>query len=385
MTDDGSALSIVNGRLLDHQGITEANLILREGRIEKINPASVPREVKRIDAQGKYVCPGFIDLQVNGCAGVDFGKLSGSDYRSAANFLSSRGVTSFLGTLITQPPIRMREAMNALREADLPNLLGFHLEGPFISESKRGAHNPEHILKPSAEKLNLLIEGFAPEVKLLTLAPELEGAREVIDRALERGITVSAGHTDASFEEALQAVRNGVSSFTHLYNGMKAFHHRRPGTVGAALESEAYACLIADGIHLHPAAIRLALRSKSPKKICLCSDSIAAAGMEERAYTLGDQRITLREGEARLADGTLAGSVLTMDQAVGNYLEFTDLSLPEAVAAATWNPAKILGIADRKGSIEEGKDADLTILDRDLNVEYTIVDGEVLYPDESSN
>ncbi len=301
------------------------------------------------------------------------------------SFHASHGTTALLPTTVTATPEKIRETIGKVGKAVGRAVLGVHIEGPFISEKRKGAHNACYIVDPSVEEFNELVKGYEGFIKIVTLAPELPGAEALIARIKGIGAVPSLGHSDATFEETLQALERGVALFTHVFNAMRGFHHREPGAVGAALESEAIVELIADGIHVHPAVIKLLLKAKGIEKICLVTDSISATGLEDGEYGLGGLKIYVQDGIARLNDGTLAGSTLTMNRAVKNFMEFTATSLPGAVRAASLNPATLLGIDERKGSIEEGKDADIVIFDEDLTIHYTIIGGEIAYDQNENN
>ncbi len=334
---------------------------------------------RAIDVRGLFVAPGFIDLQVNGAVGFDFAYTDPAGMRAAADWCMAHGTTGFLATLVSAPCLRLRQAMSNVARAAPPAVLGVHLEGPFISPKQKGAHEGSHILPPSLGRLENLLEGYEGYVRLMTLAPELPGADEVIDRVLAAGAVPALGHSDANYGQALAAVDRGVRGFTHLFNAMRPFHHREPGPVGAALDTDAYVELICDGVHVHPAAVRLAAKVKGFDRICLVSDAMAAAGLPDGAYALGGRPVAVCDGEARLADGTLAGSTLSMNLAVKHFMDWTACSLPEAVRCSSLNPARLLGLDERKGSLDEGKDADLVVFDEEFTVHHTIVGGRVVF------
>ncbi len=359
-----------------------ADLHVLDGRIS--HPPADSEPEKNLSAEGLYVAPGFLDLQVNGGGGQAFAEADAPSLQAIADSHVAGGTTGFLATAITSPLSAMRRALETVRRADHPAVLGMHLEGPFISPKRAGAHNPRHILTPSREELVRLLEGCEELVRLVTLAPELEGAGDLIENLLAAGAVPALGHSDATYEQAMESVRRGVRSFTHLFNAMRGFHHREPGAVGAALDADAFVELICDGVHVHPAAVRLVARARGFDSICLVTDAMAAAGLSDGEYSLGGLPVTVRDGVARLADGTLAGSTLTMNQAVKNFMDYTGCSLPEAVRCASLNPARLLGLEQRKGSLEGGKDADLVIFNDELTVHYTIVGGEIAFSQEES-
>jgi len=381
-------LLIINGRLMHSDKVEESEVLIKNGIIKRIRETRRHRfqmKFRIIDAQGLYLSPGFIDLQVNGGAGFNFEGGSCEEVRKIIAFHVAHGTTGLLPTTVTASIETVRAAIRSVKEANHPAVLGVHIEGPFISTKQKGAHNPQYILKPSIKEFERLVKGYEDFIKIVTLAPELAGAEELIARIKEIDAIPSLGHSDATYAEVIKALDHGVALFTHLFNAMREFHHREPGAVGAALESDAMVELIADGVHVHPAAIRLLLKAIGIDRICLITDSISASGLGDGKYSLGGLEVFVKDGEANLRDGTLAGSTLTVDRAVKNFMEFTGLSLPEAVRTASLNPAKLLRMDERKGSIEEGKDADIIIFDEKLAIHYTIIGGEPVYSRNESN
>ncbi|MEA3344856.1 MAG: N-acetylglucosamine-6-phosphate deacetylase, partial [Chloroflexota bacterium] len=260
--------------------------------------------------------------------------------------------------------------------SDGAEILGVHLEGPYFNLEKKGAQPASQIRPADPEEYGSFFR--AGPVRLIALAPEIPGNRGLIPYAIDRGAVVAVGHSVATYEEMLEAVSLGLSQATHTFNGMGGLHHRRPGTVGAALTcDEIYAQVIVDLIHIHPAVVKLLVRAKGPERTVLITDAMRAAGMPDGTYELGGQEVIVREGEARLPTGSLAGSTLTMDQAVRNVMRAADLSLSEALRMATITPAYSIGVEDRKGSLETGKDADIILLDEELQVVLTMVRGEI--------
>jgi len=353
------------------------DLFVREARITQVSKGLRRERAEVISVEGLYVAPGFIDLHVHGGGGADFMDASPEALETIFATHTRHGTAGLLATLLPAPLEAMQRALHVAAECRALWLLGVYLEGPFVSRTKKGAFDPRWILSPNPSALRALLERQV--IRIVTFAPEVSGALEVLRRTLALAAIPAIGHTNATYEQAMAAIDSGARHFTHLGNAMRGLHHREPGVVGAALDSDAYVELICDGVHLHPAFVRLVAKVKGYSRICLVTDAISATGLSDGDYTLGGLPVSVRDGVARLPDGTLAGSTLTMDRAVKNFMEFTGCSLPEAVRCASLNPARLLGIDDRKGSLEVGKDADLVIFDEDLTVHYTILGGEVVY------
>jgi N-acetylglucosamine-6-phosphate deacetylase len=325
------------------------------------------------------VSPGFIDLQVNGGFGVEVG-----DDPAAIRHLSERlpatGVTAYLPTVITAPPGFYEQAFAAFRGAGATagaRPLGLHLEGPLIALARKGAHRPEVIAAADPA----ILDQFAASgvARLVTLASERPGVLPAIRRLRDAGIVVSLGHTDATVEEFFTGVDAGATMATHLYNAMSPFHHRDPGVIGGALVDDRVTVgLIPDGIHSHPASLQIAMRAKTPARIAIVTDMMSAAGMTSGVYHLGGQEVIVDGQSARLARGALAGSIILMDQAVRNIVRWTEASPSQAMMMASTVPAGVLGLPDA-GAIVAGYRADLTLLDAELAVCATIINGEIVY------
>lgn len=376
-------LLIRGGNLVlpERRAIDTGALLIQDGRIARIGKVQLRGSaIETIDAVGLCVAPGFIDLQVNGGAGYNFGDASPAGIHEAIAFHVSHGTTGLLPTTVTAPIEAIRNAVQQVHSLNHPAVLGMHIEGPFISAKRKGAHNAHYILAPSAARFDELAADYEDFIKIVTLAPEIPGAMELLARVKRIGAVPSIGHSDATYDETIEALDQGISLFTHLFNAMRKCNHREPGVVGAALDSDVMVELICDGIHVHPAIIRLLLKAKGHDEICLITDSISATGLADGEYSLGGLAVFVQAGQARLADGTLAGSTLAMNQAVQNFTEFTGCSLPAAVKTASLNPARLLGVQDCKGSLEAGKDADIVIFDKGFNIRYTIIGGEIVYP-----
>ena len=322
---------------------------------------------------GWIAVPGFVDLQVNGFGGVDLIGADADGYRRAGEALLETGVTAYLPTFISAPEDDLVAALASVPlEADGPRLLGVHLEGPFLAESRIGIHPPSARRDPDLALLERLLA--AGPVRLMTLAPELPGANELIDLLLLRGVAVSCGHTNATAEQATAAFDRGVRSVTHLFNAMRPFRHRDPGLAGAALaRDDVVVQIILDGVHLAPETAQLVWRAAAGR-VALVTDAVAGAGMGDGAYLLAGSEIEVRNGVARGVDDVLAGSALTMIDAVRNLHEL-GVPLSEAVQAATGIPARVLG-SSSLGRLDVGSSADLVVLDDNLELDRVCVRGE---------
>lgn len=373
----------LRGRIVADREIWPEGTVLLEGSsiLEVSREALDANEVH--EYPGCFVAPGFVDLQVNGSFGVDVTSEAGRVPELSRKLLAT-GTTSYLPTLISSPLTLYREALPILarlaREGapDGAEIFGVHLEGPFIDADKKGAHPANHVIPADVNLLDELLDlGL---VRMLTLAPELEGAAELVKMAARRGVVVCAGHSNATFELAYRAFEGEVAGVTHLFNAMRSLHHREPGLPGAAFAHPRVMCgIIADGRHVHPEIVALAFRALGPDRLYLVTDAIAATGMEPGEYPLATRRVYLEEGAPKLEDGTLAGSVLAMDEALRNVLAFTGCTLPEAVRMAAVTPARLVGEGGRKGRLASGYDADATVLSPEFSVEAVYRGGSRVY------
>jgi N-acetylglucosamine-6-phosphate deacetylase len=368
----------VRGRLVLDRDIVPGAVVVRSGRIVDVirGPAGdLPTPVH----EAAIVSPGFIDLQVNGGFGVEIGDSAQAILHLAAR-LPATGVTAFLPTLVSSSAEvypRACQAFLASRGASGAVPLGLHLEGPFISPRRLGAHRASAVANAPPDLFDPFLEHDI--LRLVTLAPEVEGGLARIRRLRTHQVVVGLGHTDASYEELVHGIDAGATMVTHLYNAMSGFNHRTPGTVGAALlDDRVVVGLIADGVHSHPASVRLALRAKGADRVALVTDAIAGAGMEPGAYSLDGQEVLVDETAARLRDGTLAGSVLALDQAVRNVVAWTGSGVAEACRMASEVPARLLGLR-AKGRLAVGYDADLVLLDDGLRVQETFAEGRCVF------
>jgi len=334
---------------------------------------------QRVDTAGRLL-PGFIDIHIHGGGGADTMDASAAAYRQICQTHAKHGTTALLLTTITESDAAIERVLRAYRPSLYTGgaeILGFHIEGPFISPKRPGAQPKQHIRLPRKESLQRWLALAEGQIKLITMAPEVDGALEFIDTAKQLGVVVSAGHTDATYDEACTGYARGILSTTHLFNAMSGLNHREPGVVGAALDTDTYAELIADTHHVDRAVMRIAMRAKGTGKVMLITDAMRAAGMPEGVYDLGNQRVTFHEGTVRLDDGTLAGSVLTLDQAVRNLLACDALRDHEVAAVTSANQAKLLQLPH--GKLEVGRPANVVAVDQTWNVTHTIVRGEMVY------
>lgn len=326
-----------------------------------------------------FLSPGFIDIHIHGAAGSDTMDASFGSLNTISRFLCSHGITAFLPTTMAASIQDMRSALSAAKESwfkvDGAQILGIHLEGPFLSREGAGAQDARFFLPPSPASFTELTGDDEDFVRIVTLAPELEGAEELIRHLKKRGIHAAIGHTSATYAQTIKAIESGADHASHLFNAMPPVHQREPGAAGAVLDTEVTAELIADGIHVAYPVLRLAVKAKGSGRLILVSDAMSAAGMPDGSYELGGQSVFAQGGEARLSSGALAGSVLTLDQAVRNLYHNTTLPLHEVIRIASQNPASLCGAQKNKGRIADGADADLVIFDDDIDVKEVYIMG----------
>lgn len=342
-----------------------------------------PDSKQTVKLERGYIAPGLIDLHVHGGGGADFmdgdPEAVGVITRTHARY----GTTGLFATTLTAPERAIIRAVQAAQAApkEGARLLGFHIEGPFINPVMKGSQDWRHIRLPSTAEIDRWMAAAGPGCRWhVTLAPETEGALAAIAHLAARGAVVSAGHTNCDYAQLKAAAAAGLRHVTHLFNAMRGLHHREPGAAGGALVmGELTAEVIADGLHVDPAVLALAAAAKGPERLILVSDAMRATGLGDGEYRLGDLPVTVRGNEARLADGTLAGSVLTMAGAVRNMVRLVGLPLAQAVRMASLNPARLHGLAGRKGALAAGYDADILLLDPELAVLQTVVEGETVF------
>lgn len=377
--------AIINSHLILPQEVLQEHVILFENTIKALIPRSQfqPETVSTIyDARGHYLAPGFINCHIHGCAGADAMDSAADSVLHIAQALPATGVTAFLPTTMTCPWPAVTTTLQNIRQArsaqltNLPTgsarILGANLEGPFISPSKTGAQDPANIKKADFT----LLEPFADIIKITTVAPETLPDQTFITACRERNIIVSLGHSAATYETSMDAIFAGATHMTHLFNAMVPLHHHGPGIVGAALDTPVMCELICDNIHVHPMLQRLVYAAKDPANILLITDSMRACLLGDGESELGGQKVFVKNGKATLADGSLAGSTLTLNKAVANFKANTGAPLEEVISMVTLNPAEELGIDDRLGSLETGKLADLVEFDEAMNVVNTWIEGK---------
>lgn len=363
--------------------------LMTEGKHIRLMGAGKPPEfadgqvTRRIDAGGKTLLPGFIDLHVHGAMGYEAMDASVEGMRAMAQFYACHGVTGFLPSTWTAGGDEIRAVLDMLPGAMGTVLggaavLGVHLEGPYLNPVRCGAQDAELIRRAEcSEALGFLDSGL---VRLIAVAPEFEENLWLIDECVRRGVTVSMGHTAANYAQVQTAVAHGLKHATHCYNAMTGLGHRELGTLGAAMTMPQITCeLIADNIHVHPGAQQILVRAKGVEGVVLVTDAVRGVGLPDGEYPIDRRTITIRNGGAYLPDGTLAGSTLTMERALRNVLAATGVPLKEGWRMSSLNAAREIGISAAKGSLEVGKDADLTLLDADFGVRLTMVEGAVVY------
>lgn len=369
--------SLINGRLIvpDASGNFKicTGCVNFDEKIISIGEQESGAEV--FDAENNFVAPGFINIHVHGAAGVDTMDDDLDALKKFAEFMPSAGVTSFLPTTMTMPLEKIYRALERIRDGKNfshgAKILGAHVEGPFINKKFKGAQAEENILPADFE----LIKNFVDVIKIITIAPEVSEL-DFIDRCREENIIVSIGHSAATYEEAMTAIERGANHITHLFNAQTGLHHRKPGVVGAAFDSGAFVELIADNVHVHPAAQRLVAKVKSRSEIILITDSCRACGIGDGISELGGQKVFVKGNVATLADGTLVGSVAKMNEVLKNFCANTGLDVAACVELVTKNPAVELGIFDKLGSLEVDKAADITTFDDEFNIKKTFINGK---------
>ena len=376
--------AVVNGKIILKDRIVEGSALLFSDVIEGILPVDkIPSDAEIIDANGGYVSPGLIDLHIHGYLGCDVCDGTRESIRTISEGIIANGVTGYLPTTMTVDMKVIKQSLEVCRELKEESktwngstILGVHAEGPFISESKKGAQDAKYILKPDAA----FVKEYADIIKVISLAPETDTEDFAAIREIRRDtdVVISMGHTSADYDTAMKSTNVGVRHATHLFNAMTPLAHRAPGVVGAALNADVSVELIVDTFHVSTELYDMLFKLKG-RKLCFITDCLPAGGLPYGEYTLGGAKIVYRDIVCRLEDGTVAGSVLPLNKGVWNVYTNSNIPLNECVNCASLNPATTLGIADRKGSLEVGKDADVVITDAEFKVLKTIIGGEIRY------
>lgn len=371
---------IINGQVyIDH--VFQRKTVAMEAGKLRLLPPDAPVSGGIYDAAGKKVVPGFIDIHTHGAVGVDVNGASAADLEKIGTFFAGNGTTSWLASVLTDTEEQTRWCIDQYKAWKKEarggaELLGVHLEGPFLASAYKGAM-PEHLLrKGDAALLRSYQQQAEGGIRYLTVSPEVEGTVEMIPAAGELGIVAAIGHSGADYDTAMAAIASGARAATHTFNAMQLLHQHRPAILGAVLESDVYCEAICDGRHLHPGIVRLLLKVKGLDRVVAITDSIMAAGLPDGKYHLGVNEVVVEDGDAKLAsDGTRAGSTLTQNTALKNLLAWTGRPLEDILPLLTENPARLTGVFDRKGSVADGKDADLAVLDGENNVEAVFLKG----------
>ena len=370
--------AIINAKIILNDEIVEGKIVLFDKKIIEISDSAELQNCEIIDAEGNYVSPGFIDLHIHGSGGADVMDANAGVLETISSTILQTGTTSFLATTMTMSTEAIDNALQNIQKhkdnVSGAEILGIHLEGPFINADKHGAQDKKYVQEPN----NKLIENYMNEVKMITIAPEVEGAETFVKQLTKNHphIILSIGHSDASYEKSKESFSWGISHATHLFNAMNTYHHRKPGIVGAVFDSDVTCDIIPDLIHTHPSALELTHTMKK-EKLILITDAMRAGCMVCGSYDLGGQNVTVENGKASLDDGTLAGSVLKLNEALLNMVKHTSMTRVEAVNAATKIPAQKLGL--KKGALKVGYDADIVVFDEDFSIISTLVAGKIKY------
>lgn len=371
---------ITNGKIILHDEIVEKNVFVENDKIIEISDRQ-PINEEIVDAKGLYVSPGFVDVHTHGRGGSDTMYATFEDLNTISKATLKTGVTSFLPTTMTMPVDAIAKAIENIAinkdKVEGAQVLGTHLEGPFFNKIYKGAQPEECMILPTVDNYLSFVKEHQDVVRKISIAPELEHSLELIEYLKDKNTVVSLGHTNATYEEAQKAIDAGATSGTHTYNAMTPLTHRAPGVVGAVMTNNSvYAELILDGVHVHYTAAKALLGTKGKDKVILITDSLEAAGLEDGKYLLGNQDVYVKNGEARLLNGALAGSIVSMNVAVKNAYHHLGISLNEAVNLASYNPAKSIN-EDLLGEIKVGNFADIIFFDEDIDVKDVMIKGQL--------
>ncbi|TCZ80741.1 N-acetylglucosamine-6-phosphate deacetylase [Paenibacillus albiflavus] len=370
--------------LLPHQILPSATVWVADGKIERIDTQEAlqfDERYERIDGNGMWLIPGMIDVHIHGANGYDMMDGTEASIQEVSRTCAATGCTSFLATSVSST---MDDLLNMIRSVKSvigreqgARIAGIHLEGPYLNPKRKGMQNEKYLRHPDLDEMKLIFQEAGSLIKMVTIAPELPGGLELISYLKDQGVVIAVAHSDATYEEAKEAFGAGASHVTHCFNGMRPIHHRDPGLIVAAFEEQHVSLqAIVDQVHLHPAILRLMHRIKGPEGMVLITDALQAMGVGDGEYLFGGHHVTVSEGIARLADGTLASSTVTMNEALRLTVE-NGISFTDAVQMASTSPARILGLAN-KGKIELGCDADFVLLDEKYEVKWTMIRGQLV-------
>jgi len=368
--------AIINGKIIDSGRLLEGYYLLFDREIISISKGEIPQDCKIIDANGLYVSAGFIDIHIHGSGGADVMDSTLEALDTISNTLLTTGTTTFIATTMTMSQDSIiNTCKNIMKNRDRVNgakIAGIHLEGPFINPLKSGAQDSRYIQKPNIE----WIEPYLSYIKIITIAPEVEGAEEFIRYIKSRypHILLSIGHSEATYSETIDSINWGISHATHLFNAMPPLHHREPNVIGAMFDSDTTVDIIADLIHLHPSTLRLVQRAKRDR-VVLITDAMRAGCKASGIYDLGGQSVKVEDNRATLSNGVLAGSILKLNEAIYNYYTYTEATLVESIYAVTTLPSKLLGLS--RGELKRGYSADIVIFDEDITISEVYIDGSL--------
>lgn len=378
---------IINGQVYTDRRFQDRTIRIRGGKLYLLSADEAPGPGQVIDVGGQRVVPGFIDVHTHGAVGVDVNGAAAGDLEKIGRFFAGNGTTAWLASVLTDTEEQTRWCISQCLAHQkvhglCAELLGVHLEGPFLAAAYKGAM-PEHLLQKGSRALAAAYQELAEgAIRYITVSPEVEGVLDMIPALKQLGIVTAIGHSGATYAQAMAAIAAGAAAGTHVGNAMRLLHQHEPAIFGAVLESDVYCEVICDGLHLHPGTVRLLLKTKGADRLVAITDSIMAAGLPDGRYHLGVNQVVVENGDAKLAsDGTRAGSTLTQDRALRNLLAYTGRPMEELLPILTENPARLIGVYDRKGSIADGKDADLVVLDSQIRVTDVFLRGERLRQD----
>lgn len=382
------SLVLVGGKVVTpFRILNDATIVIQDNKIYELGKSAdikIPKDANVIDCSGKTITPGFVDLLVHGGGGYAFAGGDPESIEKVARYFLEHGSTTMLASLYARPEELLLSDVRKLADYIIAhpesNIKGIHMEGPYLNKELKGAMNESYLWKPTVESWNKMWEASRGLIRLMSIAPELPGAIEVMREASFRNVVLSIGHSMANYDEIELAIDNGAAHVTHMFNAMSPFHHRKPGVIlGALLRNELKIELIADTLHVHPAVMEFLLKVKGANGIIAVSDSIRAGGMHEGEYDFADQKVFMKDSKAILKDGTLAGSTLTLNKAVKNLVQTANAKLTDAVRMAGLNGAKVINLEHSKGVISSGRIADIVVMDDEYEVDMTIQNGKIVY------